>query len=276
MALRIVIIEDEPATARHLQFLLHEIDPGIEVLATLGSVKDSVAWMKTSAHQCKLIFMDIRLNDGLSLDIFGQVEIVAPVIFVTAYNDYALQAFKANGIDYILKPVDPEELAASLQRFKRLTGRDSNSAPSGGGSTRGAENAPGGSMPDNATLLALAESLRSQRSYKQSFLVHFRDKLLPLGTEAIAWFHSANEVTSATTLDNQKHVVDFTLEQLQEQLDPHAFFRVNRQFIVHRKAIREVDFYFNGRLLVKTQPAATEQMLISKARVPEFKTWMNS
>jgi two-component system LytT family response regulator len=263
MALRIVIIEDEPATARHLQFLLHEIDPGIEVLATLGSVKDSVAWMKTSAHQCELIFMDIRLNDGLSLDIFSQVEIVAPVIFVTAYNDYALQAFKANGIDYILKPVDPEELAASLQRFKRLTGRDNNSAP-------------GGSMPDNATLLALAESLRSQRSYKQSFLVHFRDKLLPLGTETIAWFHSANEVTSATTLDNQKHVVDFTLEQLQEQLDPHAFFRVNRQFIVHRKAIREVDFYFTGRLLIKTQPAATEQMLISKARVPEFKTWMNS
>jgi two-component system LytT family response regulator len=273
MALRIVIIEDEPATARNLQFLLHEIDPGIEVLATLGSVKDSVAWMKTSAHQCELIFMDIRLNDGLSLDIFGQAEIAAPVIFVTAYNDYALQAFKANGIDYILKPVDPEELAAALQRFKRLTGRDSNS---GIGSTRDAGNIPGGSMPDNATLLALAESLRSQRSYKQSFLVHFRDKLLPLGTEAIAWFHSAGEVTSATTLDNQKHVVEFTLEQLQEQLDPHAFFRVNRQFIVHRKAIREVDFYFNGRLLVKTQPAATDQMLISKARVPEFKAWMNS
>jgi two-component system LytT family response regulator len=278
MALRIVIIEDEPATARNLQFLLHEIDPGIEVLATLGSVKDSVAWMKTSAHQCELIFMDIRLNDGLSLDIFGQVEIAAPVIFVTAYNDYALQAFKANGIDYILKPVDPDELAAALQRFKRLTGRDGNNAPKGyasGGNTPNGY-APGGSMPDNATLLALAVSLRSQRSYKQSFLVHFRDKLLPLGTEAIAWFHSANEVTSATTLDNQKHVVDFTLEQLQEQLDPQAFFRVNRQFIVHRKAIREVDFYFNGRLLVKTQPAATEQMLISKARVPEFKAWMNS
>ena len=268
MALRIVIIEDEPATARNLQFLLHEIDPGIEVLATLGSVKDSVAWMKTSAHQCELIFMDIRLNDGLSLDIFGQVQIAAPVIFVTAYNDYALQAFKANGIDYILKPVDPEELAAALQRFKRLTGRDSNN-------TRGGT-PPGGSIPDNTTLLTLAESLRSQRSYKQSFLVHFRDKLLPLGTEAIAWFHSASEVTSATTLDNQKHVVDFTLEQLQEQLDPHAFFRVNRQFIVHRKVIREVDFYFNGRLLVKTQPAATDQMLISKARVPEFKAWMNS
>ena len=277
MALRIVIIEDEPATARNLQFLLHEIDPGIEVLATLGSVKDSVAWMKTNAHRCELIFMDIRLNDGLSLDIFGQVEILAPVIFVTAYDDYALQAFKANGIDYILKPVDPDELAAALLRFKRLTGRDSNSAPnSSAGSIRGAENVPGGSIPDNTALLALAESLRSRRSYKQSFLVHFRDKLLPLGTEAIAWFHSAGEVTSATTLDNQKHVVDFTLEQLQEQLDPHAFFRVNRQFIVHRKAIREVDFYFNGRLLVKTQPAATDQMLISKARVPEFKAWMNS
>lgn len=258
MTTRIVIIEDEPATARNLQFLLQEIEPNIEVLASLRNVKESVAWMKENPGRCELFFMDIRLGDGLSLDIFSQANVEAPVIFVTAHNDYALQAFKANGIDYILKPVDDTDLAAALQRFRRLTGHG--------------ESAAGVS----AHLLELAKNIRAQSRYKQSFLVHFRDRLLPLPTDTIAWFHSANEVTTATTSDGQKYVVDFTLEQLQEQLDPVLFFRVNRQFIVLRKSILEVSFYFNGRLLVKTRPAATEQMLISKARVPEFKAWMNS
>lgn len=255
MTTRIVIIEDEPATARNLQFLLREIEPNIEVLAVLNSVQESIAWIKANNSRCDLFFMDIRLNDGISLDLFSQVTIEVPVIFVTAYNDYALQAFKANGIDYILKPFDENDLFAAWQRYVRLTGRTT----------------------DNTTaLLELAKNLRTRSSWKQSFLVHFRDKLIPLPVENISWFHSANEVTTATTVDDQKFTVDFTLEQLQEQLDPSIFFRVNRQFIVHRKSIREVDFYFNGRLLLKTHPAATDQMLISKARVPEFKAWMNS
>jgi len=261
MTIRIVIIEDEPATARNLQFLLREIEPNIEVLAVLNSVKESIAWIKANNSRCDLFFMDIRLNDGISLDIFSEVAIEAPVIFVTAYNDYALQAFKANGIDYILKPFDESDISAAFQRFRRLTGRNDGTP----------------AHPDQyAQLLDLAKNIRAQRTYKQSFLVHFRDKLLPLPVENISWFHSANEVTTATTTDDQKFTVDFTLEQLQEQLDPGFFFRVNRQFIVHRKSIREVDFYFNGRLLLKTRPAATDQMLISKARVPEFKAWMNS
>jgi two-component system response regulator LytT len=259
MALRVAIIEDEPATARNLKFLLQEADPAIEVLVLLGSVKESVAWLGANGSQCDLLFMDIRLNDGLSLEIFEQVTVNAPVIFVTAYNDYALQAFKANGIDYILKPIGEQELEQALARFKRFTQR---------------EGRPEGSYTQ---LRQLAESIKGQgQLYKQSFLVHFRDKLIPLSIQDICWFHSSNETTFARTADGRKLIVDFTLEQLAEQLDPQQFFRVNRQFIVHRKAIREIDFYFNGRLMVKTDPESEDKMLISKARVSEFKAWMNA
>jgi two-component system LytT family response regulator len=276
MPLRIAIIEDEPATARNLKFMLQEIDPTIEVLATLGSVKEATAWLEHKFAFCELIFMDIRLNDGLSLDIFNKVSITAPVIFVTAYNDYALQAFKANGIDYILKPFDEKDLEQALTRFRRLTGHASAAptSPSTGHATTA-------SIPPQTPITAdqlqkLAASLLQPPSWRQSFLVHFRDRLIPLTVEEIAWFYTAEETSYAVTHDNKRYIVDGTLEQLQDQLDPRAFFRVNRQFIIHRKGIAEISFYFNGRLLLKTLPESGEKMLISKARVPEFKAWMNA
>jgi two-component system LytT family response regulator len=220
-----------------------------------------VIWLGANSGRCDLLFMDIRLNDGLSLEIFEEVPTDIPVIFVTAYNDYALQAFKANGIDYILKPIGEQELEQALSRFKRLIQREA------------------GTGTAYAQLRQLAESLKGHgSSYKQSFLVHFRDKLIPLSVQDIHWFQSVNETTFARAAENRKLIVDYTLEQLQEQLDPKLFFRVNRQFIVHRKAIREIDFYFNGRLLVKTdpEPEPEDKMLISKARVPEFKAWMDA
>lgn len=252
MALRVVIIEDEPATARNLQHMLEEAAPDTSVLAVLSGVAESVSWLQQHAQQCDLLFMDIRLSDGLSFEIFSQVHLTLPVIFITAYDDYALQAFKANGIDYILKPLDDAELKQALVKYNRLRNTDG-----------------------YAQLLRMAESLRPA-SYKQSFLVHSRDKLIPVAVSQISWFYTANEIVYAATADNKQHIIDATMEQLQQQLDPASFFRANRQFIVQRKAITEVDFYFNGRLSVKTNPPAKEQMLISKARVPEFKQWMNA
>jgi len=258
MSLRIVLIEDEPATARNLQFLLQEIDPDIDVLKVLAGVAESAAWFNSQAGGCDLIFMDIRLKDGLSFEIFDRTAIEAPVIFVTAFDDYALQAFKANGIDYILKPFDEQELGLALAKYRRLAG--------------------------NGVRAVAADRVREisdhlQRTgggYKESFLVHFRDKLVPLRAEDIAWFYTSREVVHAQTADGKSYIVDFTLEQLQDQLDPKQFFRVNRQFIVQRKAILEVNFYFNGRLLIKASPEAAEKMLVSKARAPEFKSWMNA
>jgi len=256
MSLRIVLIEDEPATARNLQFLLQEIDPDIDVLKVLAGVAESAAWFNSQAGGCDLIFMDIRLKDGLSFEIFDRTAIEAPVIFVTAFDDYALQAFKANGIDYVLKPFDEDELGLALSKFRRLAG------------VRPVE---------THRIREIAQDLqRAGGGYKESFLVHFRDKLVPLRAEDIAWFYTSREVVHGQTFDGKSYIVDFTLEQLQDQLDPKKFFRVNRQFIVQRRAILEVNFYFNGRLLVKASPEAGEKMLISKARVSEFKAWMNA
>jgi two-component system, LytTR family, response regulator LytT len=252
----ISIIEDEPAIARNLEFMLREADPDIHVLARLGSVTEAVEWLR--AHDCDLVFMDIRLSDGLSFDIFERLSLDVPVIFVTAYHEYALQAFKSNGIDYILKPFDQADIAQALAKFKRLR-----------------KNAL--TADHFAQIRLMAETLKAESvAYKQSFLVHFREKMIPVAALDIAWFYTANELVHATSFDRKKYLIDFTLEQLAEQLDPRSFFRANRQFIIQRKAIREVEWYFNGRLLLKTQEEPEEKIIISKARAPEFKTWMNA
>ncbi|MCO5947915.1 LytR/AlgR family response regulator transcription factor [Mucilaginibacter flavidus] len=256
--LRLVIIEDEPATARNLAFMLQSIDESVQIMAILTGVDDSVNWFLLNNNNYDLIFMDIRLADGLSFDIFKRVSLSKPVIFVTAYNNYAIQAFKNNGIDYILKPFDQQEVEQALNKFKNLLG----SALSDAGAIN---------------LSQLMEQLNeASKSYKKSFLVHFRDKLIPVETAKIAWFYTANELVYAQTDDARQYVIDFTMEQLEKQLDPAAFFRANRQFIINRKQITEVDFYFNGRLSVKIKPVPPENIIISKARVPEFKVWMNN
>jgi two-component system response regulator LytT len=222
----------------------------------LGTVEEAAGWFGEAGKNYDLVFMDIRLADGISFDIFKKTTIVKPVIFVTAYNDYAIQAFKNNGIDYILKPFDDAEVEQALQKFKSFTAQ-SNPAP--------------GLNIDEL----LSQLSTGAKTYKKSFLVHFRDKLIPVETIKIAWFYTANEIVYAQTNDNKQYVIDFTMEQLEKQLDDSQFFRANRQFIINRKEITEVDFYFNGRLLVKVKPEPPERIIISKARVPEFKSWMN-
>jgi len=255
MNLRIAIIEDEPATARRLKHLLQDVDPGIEVLATLNSIAASVQWLQLNAHNCTLLLMDIQLTDGMSFNIFDHVKLNVPVIFITAYNEYALQAFKANGIDYLLKPIDEDALKKSIEKFKMLSAAVANNY-----------------VPQLNNAL---QQLKIHAGFKRSFLVHFRDKLIPISTTDIQWFYTQNEMVQAATSNNSYYSIDDPLEKLQQQLDPAQFFRANRQYIVNRSAIQEVNFYFNGRLLLKVSPAPKENILISKARVPEFKEWMN-
>ena len=255
--LKIVIVEDEPATARNLWHLLQTIDKTLHVSATLGSVQESVSWFKANPESYDLLFMDIRLADGISFEIFQQVKLTKPVIFVTAYNDYALPAFKNNGIDYILKPFDKQELERAVNKFRGLT-----------------ENGPASDYSQIQELLDQISHLR--KSHKKSFLVHFREKLIPIETVKIAWFYTANEIVYAQLADDRQYIMEFTMEQLEQQIDPFQFFRANRQFIVNRNAITEVDFYFNGRLSIKVKPEPSEKILVSKARAPEFKNWMNS
>jgi two-component system LytT family response regulator len=241
----IAIIEDEPATARNLEFMLKEIDSAIKVTAILGSISEAVAWLKLNQQKCDLLFMDIQLSDGLSFEIFKETKVDPPVIFVTAFNEYSLQAFKSNGIDY------------ALNKFKKLK------------STH-----PAHSLSNE--VLQLLSQLKQTPNYKRSFLIQYKDKLIPVQSSQLAWFYTENELVYAQTFENKQYIIDLTLENLQEQLDPADFFRANRQFIINRSAILEAEVYFNGRLLIKVKPLPNEQILVSKARVPEFKSWLNS
>ncbi len=255
--LNVVIIEDEPATARSLSALLQKLDHSISIVTMLSGVEESAEWFNDTGNRYELVFMDIRLSDGLSFEIFKRATISKPVVFVTAYNDYAIQAFKNNGIDYILKPFDENEVEQALNKFNSLVSRTEKDS-------------------EILKLERLIDQLSAvQPSYKRSFLVHFRDKLLPLETANIAWFYTANEIVYAQTNDNRQYVIDFTMEQLEQQVDPGQFYRANRQFIINRKCITEVAFYFNGRLMVKMKPDPPEHIIVSKARVPQFKNWMN-
>jgi DNA-binding LytR/AlgR family response regulator len=255
--LRIVIVEDEAATARNLVHLLHSIDADISIEVMLTSVMEASEWFNLNPVGYDLIFMDIRLADGISFDIFKLAVISKPVIFATAYNDYAIQAFKNNGIDYILKPFDEQEIQTALQKYKSLY-------------------FSGQTTSENLLIGQLLEQINQlTRSYKKTFLVHFREKLIPVETFKIAWFYTANEIVYAHTTDTHQYVMEYTMEQLEHQIDPLQFFRANRQFIVNRNAITQVDFYFNGRLSLKVKPESPDLILISKARVPEFKNWMN-
>lgn len=258
MPLRILLIEDEPANARNLEFMLQEADPDMVIAGVLAGVEEAVTWFRQHAQDCDLVFMDIRLSDGLSFEIFQKVNVLQPVVFVTAYDNYALQAFKTNGIDYILKPYDQEEINQALQKYRRLYS--------------GAPVTPG----QEQVALLLKALQQGKPAYRQSFLVQFREKLIPLDASHVAWFYTAHEIVHAHTQENKQYIIDFTLEQLQQQLNPQQFFRANRQFIIQRSAIQEIELYFNGRLYIKLSPEPSEKVLISKARVPEFKAWLDN
>ena len=258
MSLRIVIVEDEPVTARTLRNAIADAEPAAQIVAMHQSVADAVAWFREHPSGHDLIFMDIRLGDGMSFDIFSQVKIESPVIFVTAYNEYALRAFKANGIDYLLKPIDDEELRAALRRYHKLVG------------TR---------VPDNAMSMlqqVLSGIGQGAGAYRKSFLVRFRDKFIPLSVTSVAWFYTAHEIVYAYTTDGQMYTIDMTMEQLEAGLSPDTFFRASRQFVLSRTAINEVQHHFNGRLVAMVTPAPPEPVIISKARAPMFRQWLDS
>lgn len=254
--LRIILIEDEAATARNLEFILKEINPGIEVIVTLQSITESVDWLTDNARDYDLIFSDIRLSDGLSFEIFKQIEIGKPIIFVTAYNDYAIEAFRNNGIDYVLKPFDREEIQRTLLKYNTLI-------------------ATGIKMEQTKTEALLQQLESVTKRYKKSFLIHYCGRLIPVEAAKISWFYTSNEIVYAQTTTGQKYTVEFTLEQLERDLDPELFFRANRQFIINRNAIDTVEYFFNGRLLIKIYPLSQEQIIVSKAKAMVFRKWLD-
>ncbi len=249
--MRVLIIEDETAAAVNLRSILREAEPAAEVLDTLESIGESVAWLR-SHPQPDLIFMDIHLADGESFRIFEEVEVTAPVVFTTAYDRYALDAFKVNSIDYLLKPINSADVVRALAKLRRLTGT---------------ERSEYGSRVRRMAAGQGAESV---------FLVRVRDRIIPLRREQIAYCYTANEKVTACTYDGTVHQLDKTLEALQGILPDADFFRANRQFIVARGAVKEIAVWFGSRLTLRLAVETPERIVISKARVPEFKAWLRA
>ena len=252
--MKIVIVEDELAASENLAYMLKNLQDNLEVLAVLDSVKTAIDYFSKN-QEADLVFMDIHLADGLSFEIFDAVKIDAPIIFTTAYDQYALQAFKLNSIDYLLKPIDEDELEVSLAQFKgQLKGK--------GLITNQVEG-----------LLSLLKD--QKKTYKSMYLVHYRDELIPLKTEKIAYLFIENGIVKAVTQDRQTHIIDQKLEDIENDLDPSNFHRLNRQFIAQRDAIAGIKQYFNGKLIISVIPPHIEQVIVSKAKATEFKNWMN-
>lgn len=262
MSLRILILEDEYPAAERLQRLLIQVAPDAQVLAVLDTVTGALAWL--ARHPAPdLILSDIQLADGLSLDVFAQTVVRSPVIFTTAYDQYALQAFRTNSIDYLLKPLKLPELQAALAKlrfFNEELGVQK-------------EELPAATSPLNIERL-LDALPRPQRPYKTRFLVRQGETLLPLPTAEVAWFWSRHETVTLATHDGRRFVVDYTLEQLDGLLDPGQFFRLNRQLIAQLPAVRRLVPHFGGKLLVELSPAPTDEVVVSKEKAGAVKNWL--
>ncbi len=250
--MRVVIIEDETAAAQNLSAILHKVCSEIDVVATIDTVVDSVEFFRTKPS-LDLVFMDIHLADGASFRIFDNVDIATPIIFTTAYDQYALEAFKVNSIDYLLKPINEESVKRAIEKWQRLT-----------------------SIERNDYASRISQVAQQHKVEQQTFLVHFRDKIIPLKVEDVAFFHTFEEHVTAYCHNGNKYQIDLTLEALQSQLSSDDFFRANRQFIISRKALKDVSVWFGSRLSANLTIEVPERIVIPKARVHDFKNWLKN
>jgi two-component system response regulator LytT len=248
--MKALIIEDEILAAKHLQHILNEVGD-ISVVAVLESITETVEWFKLNP-QPDIVFIDIHLADGSAFEIFKHTNISCPIIFTTAYDEYALKAFKVNSVDYLLKPIEINEVQNALKKLKELSN---------------VENI-------QSAVNSLIASLKKASKYKTHFLIPSKgDKLIPVQTEELACFYIDTGIVKALTFDEKTFRFDYTLDELAGLLDPGDFFRANRQYIISRKAIKDIDLWFNSRLSVNLKISVPEKILISKARIPEFRNW---
>lgn len=251
MTMRAIIVEDEPLAAQNLKGVLNEIET-LEIIATFESVNETVAWF-TLHDSPDILFLDIHLADGSAFEIFDRVKINCSVIFTTAYDEYALKAFKVNSIDYLLKPIDINSVRKALEKYRRLTFGNENR---------------------DTDLQNLLTYFKKNTIYKNNFLVPVKgDKLVPLNVDDIAYLFIDYGTVKSISYENKSYSMDNTLDELENMLDPEIFFRANRQFIISRKAIKDIDLWFNNRLSVNLKVSLPEKILVSKARVPEFRSW---
>jgi DNA-binding LytR/AlgR family response regulator len=250
--MNVIIIEDEKPSARRLQRMLAEIQ--IDVLAMLHSVEESIAWFNNNEHP-DLILLDIQLSDGLSFEIFEKVEVKSAIIFTTAYDEYALKAFKLNSIDYLLKPIDDDELANAIDKFK--TNKQSSS-----------------NVQLNIEQIQKLLINPLDRNFKERFTVKIGQHLKMIPTEDIECIYSENKGTYIFTSDKREYLIDKTLEQLDPMLDPTKFFRVSRKFFVNIDKIKDIISYTNSRLKIILNNFSDHEIIVSREKVKDFKNWI--
>ena len=249
--MKIIIIEDEKPAAEKLQKALMQADESTEVLAILNSVQDSLEWLKSNPAP-ELIFMDIELSDGLSFKILDKTKIDCPVIFTTAFDDYWQEAFEHNSIDYLLKPVKQPQLVAALNKYDKLKQYFAN----------------------NYQSLLDWQSNQIGNGHKKRFLVKRGTEYFSIKTDEIAYFYATHKLVCFVDNKNQKFILDQSLSDIEKQLDPAQFYRVNRKYLLHMNAIRKMKTYPKSKLLLEVEPATPEEIIISQENVAAFKEWM--
>ena len=261
--MKTVIIEDEKAAVRNLTSLLNEVKPEAEIIAILDSINSTIEWFGIHPMP-ELVFMDIHLADGSAFEIFDHISITCPIFFPTAYDEYALRAFKVNSIDYLLKPIGKEDIEHAFEKLDNLQ----DTIPENGSRRENKEE----------ELLHLIHSLKKQENYKPHFLIPIKgDKLLPVSIDMIQLFYIKDCQVKAVLTDGVEYNFSLTLDELVDCLNPSLFFRVNRQFLISREAIKDLDLWFNSRLSINLHNSRMpEKVLVSKARVAEFKEWFSS
>lgn len=256
--MKVLIIEDEELAIKKLQKTLNSIDASAQIVGITDSIEASVKWLNENPTP-DLILMDIELADGQSFEIFDKVEVKSTVIFTTSYDEYALKAFKVNSIDYLLKPVQKEDLSLAINKLKRLKEIYS----------------PGNNS--NINLDHLVKELQQQlkpKEYRKRFLVKYAQKLISVEIDDIAYFYSDGRLNFFKTTDNRKFVVDYTMDELEEFLDPERYFRISRSFYVSINSIDQIHDYFGNRLLLHLKPAVDKEAIVSREKITDFKKWM--
>jgi len=259
--MKILIIEDETVAAERMLEMVRQIVPDAQIMGPADSIEESVQFLRTHPMP-DLILMDIELVDGQSFEIFSEVEVSCPVIFTTAYDEFALQAFKVHSIDYLLKPIQREDLQKSLLKFQQLQ------------QVYGKQQV----LNMEELLLELRRTTTSQvaKSVREHFLVRQGQRLLSINTTDIAYFYSEDRVTFLKTHDGRFFSLDYPLEEVEQQVDNKSFFRASRQYLVQRRAISDIFVHFNGKYKLGLKPVANEEVYVSRDRAPEFKKWLGA
>ena len=250
--MKILIIEDEKVAANNLEKMLHKIDKRIFVQDKIDSIESAVKWLHI--NKTDLIFLDIHLADGLCFKIFEQIKIKTPVIFTTAYDQYAIKAFKVNSIDYLLKPIEIQELEQSLEKFKELN------------------------QVQNANTIdfdSLINFYNKKIEYQERFIVRYAQKIKSIKTNDIAYFYVSNENVFLCTFDNKTYSIDYSLDKLENIINPKDFFRVNRQFIVNISSIENMYSLSKSRIKIEIKPKPDNEIIVSYSRMSEFRKWLN-